>query len=46
MTVELEDAIILAAREKKLSSLQPMVPLREQGIQVSQKPLLIISGRC
>nr|WP_213394535.1 chaperonin GroEL [Yoonia sp.] len=41
MTVELEDAIILLY-EKKLSSLQPMVPLLEQVIQ-SSKPLLIIS---
>ena len=41
MTVELEDAIILL-HEKKLSSLQPMVPLLEQVIQ-SQKPLLIIA---
>ena len=41
MTVGLEDAIILL-HEKKLSSLQPMVPLLEQVIQ-SQKPLLIIS---
>ncbi|ASM73198.1 MULTISPECIES: chaperonin GroEL [Roseobacteraceae] len=41
MTVELEDVIILL-HEKKLSSLQPMVPLLEQVIQ-SQKPLLIIS---
>ena len=41
MTVELEDAIILL-HEKKLSSLQPMVPLLEQVLQ-SQKPLLIIS---
>jgi len=41
MTVELEDAIILL-HEKKLSSLQPMVPLLEQVIQ-SGKPLLIIS---
>tara|TARA_B110000977_G_scaffold114217_1_gene147726 strand:+ start:22 stop:1668 length:1647 start_codon:yes stop_codon:yes gene_type:complete len=41
MTVELEDCIILL-HEKKLSSLQPMVPLLEQVIQ-SQKPLLIIS---
>jgi len=41
MTVELEDAIILL-HEKKLSSLQPMVPLLEQVIQ-SSKPLLIIS---
>ena len=41
MTVDLEDAIILL-HEKKLSSLQPMVPLLEQVIQ-SQKPLLIIA---
>ena len=41
MSVELEDCIILL-HEKKLSSLQPMVPLLEQVIQ-SQKPLLIIS---
>jgi chaperonin GroEL len=41
MVVELEDVIILL-HEKKLSSLQPMVPLLEQVIQ-SQKPLLIIS---
>jgi chaperonin GroEL len=41
MMVELEDVIILL-HEKKLSSLQPMVPLLEQVIQ-SQKPLLIIS---
>jgi chaperonin GroEL len=41
MTVELEDVIILL-HEKKLSSLQPMVPLLEQVIQ-SGKPLLIIS---
>jgi chaperonin GroEL len=41
MTVELEDAIILL-HEKKLSSLQPMVPLLEAVIQ-SGKPLLIIS---
>jgi chaperonin GroEL len=41
MTVELEDVIILL-HEKKLSSLQPMVPLLEQVIQ-SSKPLLIIS---
>ncbi|MEM6939516.1 MAG: chaperonin GroEL [Pseudomonadota bacterium] len=41
MTVELEDAMILL-HEKKLSSLQPMVPLLEQVIQ-SQKPLLIIA---
>ena len=41
MTVELEDAMILL-HEKKLSSLQPMVPLLESVIQ-SQKPLLIIA---
>jgi chaperonin GroEL len=41
MTVELEDAIILL-HEKKLSSLQPMVPLLESVIQ-SGKPLLIIA---
>ncbi len=41
MTVELEDAIVLL-HEKKLSSLQPMVPLLEQVIQ-SQKPLLIVA---
>jgi chaperonin GroEL len=41
MTTELEDCIILL-HEKKLSSLQPMVPLLEQVIQ-SQKPLLIIA---
>jgi chaperonin GroEL len=41
MTVELEDCVILL-HEKKLSSLQPMVPLLEQVIQ-SQKPLLIIA---
>ncbi|AXI45366.1 chaperonin GroEL [Sulfitobacter sp. SK012] len=41
MTAELEDVIILL-HEKKLSSLQPMVPLLEQVIQ-SQKPLLIIA---
>ncbi len=41
MTVELEDVVILL-HEKKLSSLQPMVPLLEQVIQ-SQKPLLIIA---
>ena len=41
MIVDLEDAIILL-HEKKLSSLQPMVPLLEQVIQ-SQKPLLIIA---
>ncbi len=41
MTAELEDCLILL-HEKKLSSLQPMVPLLEQVIQ-SQKPLLIIA---
>jgi len=41
MTVELEDCMILL-HEKKLSSLQPMVPLLESVIQ-SQKPLLIIA---
>ncbi|MEM6887856.1 MAG: chaperonin GroEL [Pseudomonadota bacterium] len=41
MTTELEDCIILL-HEKKLSSLQPMVPLLEQVIQ-SQKPLLIVA---
>ncbi len=41
MTVELEDAVILL-HEKKLSSLQPMVPLLESVIQ-SSKPLLIIA---
>jgi chaperonin GroEL len=41
MTAELEDALILL-HEKKLSSLQPMVPLLESVIQ-SGKPLLIIS---
>jgi chaperonin GroEL len=41
MTAELEDAYILL-HEKKLSSLQPMVPLLEAVIQ-SQKPLLIIA---
>jgi chaperonin GroEL len=41
MTAELEDCIVLL-HEKKLSSLQPMVPLLEQVIQ-SQKPLLIIA---
>jgi chaperonin GroEL len=41
MTAELEDAVILL-HEKKLSSLQPMVPLLESVIQ-SQKPLLIIA---
>ena len=41
MTAELEDCLILL-HEKKLSSLQPMVPLLESVIQ-SQKPLLIIA---
>ncbi len=41
MTAELEDCLILL-HEKKLSSLQPMVPLLETVIQ-SGKPLLIIS---
>ena len=41
MIVELEDAYILL-HEKKLSSLQPMVPLLEAVIQ-SQRPLIIIS---
>ena len=41
MTAELEDCLILL-HEKKLSSLQPMVPLLESVIQ-SGKPLLIIA---
>ncbi|MGB0496742.1 MAG: chaperonin GroEL [Rubricella sp.] len=41
MVAELEDAVILL-HEKKLSSLQPMVPLLEAVIQ-SGKPLLIIA---
>ncbi|OYU39548.1 MAG: chaperonin GroEL [Pseudorhodobacter sp. PARRP1] len=41
MVVDLEDVLILL-HEKKLSSLQPMVPLLESVIQ-SQRPLLIIS---
>ena len=41
MTSDLEDAVILL-HEKKLSSLQPMVPLLEAVIQ-SGKPLLIIA---
>ncbi|NKX44259.1 chaperonin GroEL [Roseicyclus persicicus] len=41
MAVELEDVFILL-HEKKLSSLQPMVPLLESVIQ-SGKPLLIIA---
>jgi chaperonin GroEL len=41
MTAELDDCLILL-HEKKLSSLQPMVPLLESVIQ-SQKPLLIVA---
>ena len=41
MVAELEDCLVLL-HEKKLSSLQPMVPLLEQVIQ-SSKPLLIIA---
>ncbi|MEO1564458.1 MAG: chaperonin GroEL, partial [Pseudomonadota bacterium] len=41
MTAEMEDCMILL-HEKKLSSLQPMVPLLETVIQ-SGKPLLIIA---
>ena len=41
MIAELDDCMILL-HEKKLSSLQPMVPLLEQVIQ-SQKPLLIVA---
>ncbi|MEL6415334.1 MAG: chaperonin GroEL, partial [Pseudomonadota bacterium] len=41
MTAELDDCMVLL-HEKKLSSLQPMVPLLESVIQ-SQKPLLIIA---
>ncbi len=41
MVAELEDALILL-HEKKLSSLQPMVPLLESVIQ-SGKPLLIVA---
>ncbi|OZA11347.1 MAG: molecular chaperone GroEL, partial [Rhodobacterales bacterium 17-64-5] len=41
MIVELEDAYILL-HEKKLSSLQPMVPLLEAVIQ-SQRPLIIVA---
>ena len=41
MIADLEDALILI-HEKKLSSLQPMVPLLEAVIQ-SQRPLLIIA---
>ncbi len=41
MVAELEDAVVLL-HEKKLSSLQSMVPLLESVIQ-SQKPLLIVA---
>ncbi len=41
MIVELEDCFILL-HEKKLSSLQPMVPLLEAVIQ-SQRPLIIVA---
>ena len=41
MIAELEDAFILL-HEKKLSSLQPMVPLLEAVIQ-SQRPLIIVA---
>ncbi len=41
MVADLEDVLVLL-HEKKLGSLQPMVPLLEAVIQ-SQKPLLIIS---
>ena len=41
MVADLEDCMVLL-HEKKLSSLQPMVPLLESVIQ-SQKPLLIIA---
>ena len=41
MVAELEDAFILL-HEKKLSSLQPMVPLLEAVIQ-SQRPLVIVA---
>ena len=41
MTVELEDALILI-HEKKLSSIQPILPLLEAVVQ-SGKPLLIIA---
>jgi chaperonin GroEL len=41
MIAELEDAYILL-HEKKLSSLQPMVPLLEAVIQ-SQRPLIIVA---
>ena len=41
MVADLDDCLILL-HEKKLSSLQPLVPLLEQVIQ-SQKPLLIVA---
>ncbi len=41
MTAELEDCLVLL-HEKKLSSLQPMVPLLETVIQ-SGKPLLVVA---
>ncbi|PIE08739.1 MAG: chaperonin GroEL [Rhodobacterales bacterium] len=41
MIADLEDCVVLL-HEKKLSSLQPMVPLLEAVIQ-SQKPLLIVA---
>ncbi len=41
MVAELEDALILI-NEKKLSSLQPMLPLLEAAVQAG-KPLLIIA---
>jgi chaperonin GroEL len=41
MVAELDDALILL-HEKKLSSLQPMVPLLEAVIQ-AQKPLIIVA---
>src|SRR3712207_8293648 len=41
MVAELEDAYILI-HEKKLSSLQPMLPILEAAVQ-SGKPLLIIA---
>ena len=41
MNVDLEDPFILL-HEKKLSSLQPMLPILEQVVQ-SQRPLLIIA---
>ncbi len=42
MTVELEDPYLLI-HEKKLSGLQPMLPLLEAVVQTG-KPLLIIAG--